>query len=156
MWWDTTLIANAKCLLSYADEFQRNNAKYSAVTLPCQTSHFPDKTETHLIFFRFIRHCTTVTALAPPSDTPQSKPWQLSGHQLGGSIPPRSVIGCCLSADFHRSRWQGALRRSSQRWQLSAILIIANYDFLLQTSMVKSDPNTGLDLNLMWRLISML
>lgn len=80
MGWDPTLIANAECFLSYADEIQRNKAKHAAVTLPSQTSRLRDKTLTHLIFFRFIRHCTSVAALAPPSDTPQSKPGQLSGH----------------------------------------------------------------------------
>lgn len=46
---------------------------------------------THLIFFRFIRHCTSVTALAPLTDTPQPKPWQLSGQHTARrfSLPLR-------------------------------------------------------------------
>lgn len=70
------------------------------------------KLKTHLVFFRFIRHCLSVAALAPLPDTPQPKPWQLSGHEnCKAVLCPHTVIGCCRSSDTSVLVWDCTVQR---------------------------------------------
>lgn len=125
-WWDVTVIPN----IQIAPGSFLNTLIHTFCALYFLPTQPVTSSQTYLIFFGFIRHCTSVAALAPLSDNPQPKPWQLSGHYTARRFSQysrrdwlltvswlrrfaKSTCGCPLPvtvALLHNMKWYGSSR----------------------------------------------